>query len=91
MITALAIGILIGWCIAYYQYSPKARVERTWKEILELTKRIKKYKQEFGHSDAITHEWEMMILKKKQQIKLMLDSNFDPQEDYDFIKENLPY
>jgi hypothetical protein len=84
------IGAWSGGIFAFhFIYSPKAQIKRLWKEIFEITKKEKIMRGDSFYSqiDAI---FDSAINKRKKMIRDILDNYFDPEEDQDFIKENMP-
>jgi len=92
-ITALLLGALIGVSLAYYfLYSPKARVERLWKEILVVAQKIGELKKssDTSYDDPVVTIYEGVISKKKKMVAALLEYHFDREKDEKFRKENKP-
>ncbi|KKS91487.1 MAG: hypothetical protein UV65_C0005G0019 [Parcubacteria group bacterium GW2011_GWF2_43_11] len=80
------------WLLTYvYFYSPKARIERLWKEIFRITFR-KKEQEKISRDicNPLVEEYEKMIRKRYKMINSLLDYYFDPEEDQEYIEENRP-
>jgi hypothetical protein len=92
MIIEFLFGALVMWLIAENTiYSPKARIERLWKEIFAITTKIVEQEKRFGKIyNPLVNLYEKENLKKKKMINALLEYYFKPEEDEEYIRENKP-
>jgi len=85
--------IAATWLLIYlYFYSPKARIERLWEEVLKIAFKKKEQEKITGDvHDLLAGEYEKIIRKKHKMINALLDYYFNPKEDGEYIEENRPH
>lgn len=92
-IIILIIGGIIGGLITYeLWFSPKAMIEKLWKEVFKFSHEIgklKKLNEEVGWRINIG-AWQKQIDKREKLINALLEYYFDPEEDEEYISENRP-
>lgn len=82
----------IGVILYVKYFSPKARIQRLWKEVFKLTYELAEIRKK---ADGMTlyHfnvSYGKAIRKRYSLINGILDYYFDPEEDESYIKEHRP-
>jgi len=89
LICVFLIGAYVGAELAFYFiYSPKAQVKSLWKQIHKLTQFRLDCGNDSVRDSLVNSTTDKLISEKKKRINILLDYDFDPEEDKEFVAQH---